>query len=44
MMMKLLDGVCFGEHIEIANWLVDICDNYYIEIEDNKIKSWKIIK
>ena len=31
-------------HIEIVKWLITICDDYYIEIKYNKIKSYKIIK
>jgi hypothetical protein len=34
---------CSGGYLNIAQWLSSIYDNYYIEIEDNKIKSWKII-
>ena len=33
---------CYNRHIEVAKWLVTICDSYYIEIEDEKIKSWEI--
>ena len=33
---------CDNGNINIANWLTTICDDYYIEIEDGKIKSWKI--
>jgi hypothetical protein len=33
---------CANRKINIASWLSTICDNYYIEIEDNKIKNWKV--
>ena len=33
---------CKNGHINIAQWLTIICNDYYIEIIDNKIKSWKI--
>jgi hypothetical protein len=32
---------CEKGHINIASWLSTICDDYHIEIENNKIKSWK---
>ena len=31
-----------NNHIEVAKWLVALCKNYSIEIEDNKIKSFRI--
>jgi len=34
--------VCYNGHINIASWLLSICNNYHIEIKDNRIKSWKI--
>ena len=31
-----------NKQIEVAKWLTTLCDNYSIEIEDNKIKSFRI--
>jgi hypothetical protein len=31
-----------NKHIEVAKWLTTLCKNYSIEIENNKIKSFKI--
>jgi len=33
---------CKWKRIELVKWLVNLCDDYHIEIEDGKIKSWKI--
>jgi len=31
-----------NKHIEVAKWLTTLCENYSIEIEENKIKSFRI--
>jgi hypothetical protein len=33
---------CSMNDLEMAKWLVTVCDDYYVEIEDEKIKLYKI--
>lgn len=33
---------CFFNKIDIVKWLLSICDKYYVEIENGKIKNWKV--
>jgi hypothetical protein len=33
---------CIMNDLEMAKWLVTVCDDYYIEIEDDKIKLYRI--
>jgi len=35
-------NACYNRRINIVEWLSTICDDYYIEIENNIIKNWKI--
>ncbi len=34
---------CFCGNLEVAKWLCTLCDNYYLEHNDNKIISYKIL-
>ena len=34
--------VCVYKNIEIAKWSCTLCDDYYIEIKDEKIVNWEI--
>jgi len=33
---------CENGHLETTKWLTTLCNDYSIEEEDSKIKSWKI--
>jgi len=35
---------CYIGYIKVAKWLCNLCDDYYIEIEDNKIVKYVIRK
>jgi hypothetical protein len=35
---------CTGEHLEVAKWLCTLCNDYYLEHDDNNIINWKILK
>jgi len=39
---QAFNWACSMNHLEMAKWLVTVCDAYYIEIENDKIKSYKI--
>src|SRR5438309_1902197 len=34
---------CHYGQLEVAKWLASICEDYILEIKDNKIVSWKIL-
>jgi RNAse (barnase) inhibitor barstar len=34
---------CYNGYIEVAKWLATLCEDYKIEVENNKIKSYKVV-
>jgi hypothetical protein len=40
---KIFYWTCHYEQVEVAKWLCELCDEYHVVIEDNKIIDYKII-